>query len=91
MAALIDLNVGADIIMWLGWLMVALGLFKIVIYLIGELSPGVWEKIKSPTFRKLFTGQGNRLLFGLGGLFTVLFGLGSVGIAFLIRRLAGMV
>ena len=85
--SLIDPEVGIPIIIWLGWLMVALGVAKIIIYLVGEIWPNAWDKIKSPTWKKLLTGKGNRLLFGLGGLFTVLFGLGAIGIAFVIRYL----
>ncbi|MDF1816575.1 MAG: hypothetical protein P1V20_30515 [Verrucomicrobiales bacterium] len=85
--SLIDPEIGIPIIIWLGWLMVALGVLKIVVYLIGEISPGAWDKIKSPTIKKLLTGKGNRLLFGLGGLVTVIFGFGAIGIALLIRYL----
>ena len=85
-----DPEFGTTLIMWLGWILFALGAFKMVIYLIGEVSPSAWGKIKSPTFKKLLTGTGNRLLFGLGGFLTALFGIGAVGIAILLRKLHGL-
>lgn len=71
----------------LSWLLIALGVFKIGIYLLGELSPGIYSKIKTETYRKLLTGKGNRLLFGLGGLITVLLGALFLGLGFLARWL----
>lgn len=85
--ALIEPELASQIIFWLGWLMVAIGALKLSFYVIGEINPSAWSRIKSPSVRKIFTGTGNRLLFGLGGLLTVLFGLASVGVAILIRKL----
>lgn len=56
------------------WLLIAMGLAKMMIYLIGELLPGVYSKIKSEKTRKFMTGTGNRIVFGLLGFVTVLIG-----------------
>ena len=83
----LDPDFAVTIIIVLGLIMAGLGFLKMVFYLVGELKPQAWDKIKSPTIRKFLTGHGNRLLFGLGGFLTVLFGLAAVGIALLIRWL----
>lgn len=85
--AWIEPQLASRIIFWLGWLLIFLGVLKIALYLAGELKPSLWDKIKSPSLRRLLTGTGNRLLFGLGGLITALFGAGSIAIAVFIRHL----
>ena len=82
-------DLAVKIIIVLGLIMAGLGFLKMIFYLVGELKPNAWAKIKSPSIRKFLTGNGNRLLFGLGGFITILFGLGAIGIALLIRRLNG--
>lgn len=76
------------IITILSWLLIALGVFKMVIYFIGEYSPGIYSKIKTDTYRKLLTGKGNRLLFGLGGAITALLGAAFLAFAMLIHWLS---
>jgi hypothetical protein len=63
-----------------GWSLVALGAIKMVIYLIGELAPQAWSRVRSEWVRKFVLGKGNRLLFGLGGFVTVVLGLVFVGL-----------
>ncbi len=83
-------DLGSKFVIVLGWLLVVIGVLKIIFYLVGEIRPGTWNKIKSPTIKKMLTGKVNRLVFGLGGLITILFGLGSIGIAYLIRHFHGL-
>ena len=83
--AALDREFAATTVIWLGWLMAGIGALKLTIFLVGEFFPSFWEKVKSSAFRKLLTGAGNRFLFGLGGLITVILGLAAVGIGYLIR------
>lgn len=76
------------IIYILSWMLIALGVFKMGIYFLGEFSPGIYSKIKTETYRKLLTGKGNRLLFGLGGFITALLGGIFLGLGMLIRWLS---
>ena len=78
MIAFIDPKLGKALIEAASWLLIALGLLKVMIYIVGELLPGAYSKIKSEKARKFMTGNGNRLVFGLLGAFTVL-----LGVAFL--------
>ena len=87
---IIEPELGTTIMIWLGWILAVIGLLKIIFYLIGECAPSVWDKVKSPSIKRFLTGKGNRIVFGLGGLLTLIFGLGSVGLALLIRRLHGL-
>lgn len=61
-----------------GWVLIALGLAKLLIWLVGELFPGIYSKFGSHRMRNFMTGLGNRLIFGCGGLVTALVGLGFV-------------
>ena len=63
-----------------GWSLAVLGAIKMGIYLIGELAPQAWSRVRSEWVRKFVLGKGNRLLFGLGGFVTVLLGLVFVGL-----------
>jgi len=83
-------DLGSKFVILLGWLLVAIGGLKIVFYLVGEIRPATWNKIKSPTVKKMLTGKINRLVFGLGGLITILLGFGSIGIAYVIRHFHGL-
>ncbi len=76
-----------NLVEWGGWILAALGAIKMVIWIAGEVKPGLYDKVQSPTMKKLFTGGGNRLIFGLGGFFTVLLGLVFVFIARALGRL----
>ena len=58
-----------------GWILAAMGAIKVVIYLVGELAPGVYSSIRSDAIRRFLTGKSNRLIFGLGGFLTFLLGL----------------
>lgn len=62
------------IIAVLSWALIVMGLLKLVIWLVGEIAPGAYAKIKSEKARKFMTGSGNRLLFGLGGFVTAALG-----------------
>ena len=75
---LIDPALAVRLISVLSWILIGLGLSKIVVFAIGEWMPGAYSKIRSEWFRKLCTGKGNRLLFGLGGLLTALIGFGGL-------------
>jgi|688.fasta_scaffold881061_2 hypothetical protein len=63
-----------------GWTLVFLGAIKMAIYLVGELAPQAWSRVRSEWVRKFVLGTGNRILFGLGGSATVLLGLVFVGL-----------
>ena len=63
-----------------GWTLAILGAIKLVIYLVGEIAPQAWSRVRSEWVRKFVLGKGNRLLFGLGGFVTVLLGLVFVGL-----------
>lgn len=71
---IIDPSLGLRLIAVLSWALIILGLGKMVIYAIGEFVPRAYERIRSEKARKFMTGKGNRLLFGLGGFLTALFG-----------------
>ena len=79
-----------QIIIILSWIMIGLGVFKMVIWLIGEIFPGTYSKIKSEGIRKFMTGTANRLLFGVGGFLTAGLGVGAIALAHFIRRMAGI-
>lgn len=86
---LLDPAVGLKLVIWGGWILAALGAFKVVVYLIGEIAPGAYARIRSESFRRFLTGTGNRLLFGLGGVLTLLLGLFFVAVGALLARLQG--
>lgn len=71
---MIDSQLAFRLIFALSWLMIALGLFKMIVYIVGELIPGAYKAVKSEKVRKFLTGTGNRLLFGLGGFLTLVIG-----------------
>lgn len=76
--SLLDPEFGISLVKLFSWILVALGVFKVVIYLVGEFAPGTFARVKSDAVRKFLTGRGNRLLFGLGGFLTALVGLGGL-------------
>ena len=84
---LIDPTLGLKLVVVGGWTLAAIGALKLVIYLIGEIAPGSYDRIRSETFRKFLTGKGNRLVFGLGGILTVFVGLVFVLLGRLLSRL----
>ena len=73
-------TLGLQIIIFGGWILIALGITKLLIWLMGEMFPGVYSKIQSHRARDFMTGLGNRLIFGGGGLVTVLLGWGFVAL-----------
>ena len=88
---LIDPALGLKLVIIGGWALALLGALKLVVYLVGELAPGAYARIRSETFRRFVTGKGNRLLFGLGGFLTLLLGLVFVILGLIATRLAALV
>lgn len=87
---LIDPELSLRLVAIFSWILIILGAAKMLIYVIGEWFPGAYLRVKSETARNFLTGTGNRFLFGLGGLITVLLGLGGLGLGYLFARLAGV-
>ena len=58
---LINPLLGVRLILWGGWILAGIGAFKVLIYLIGELFPGAYRRIRSDGLRRFLTGTGNRL------------------------------
>ncbi len=83
----IDPDLAFRLIVVLSWMLVFLGALKLAIYLVGECLPGAYARVKSARVREFLTGNGNRLVFGLLGLFTVLAGLAFLGLGYLMRSL----
>ncbi len=71
---LIDPTLGIRLTITFSWILIALGLLKFALFLVGEFFPKAFQNVKSPAVKKFLTGTGNRLLFGLGG-----FGTGLIG------------
>ena len=71
---LIDPELGIRLTLVFSWILVVLGVGKMILYGVGEFFPQAFQKVKSEGVRKFLTGTGNRLLFGLGGFLTALFG-----------------
>lgn len=75
---------------WGGFVLLVIGLLKLLIYGIGRYRGGCVEGISSPTLKRFLSGKGNRLVFGVGGLITVLAGgafmLASRGLAWLLEQ-----
>ena len=86
-AALIQPEMGFQLVVWGGWLLTLMGVLKIVIWAFGEFVPRVYSRIPSESIRNLFTGKMNRLVFGLGGFVVALLGLVFVGLGILFERL----
>ncbi len=86
-AALIEPEMGFQLVVWGGWLLTLMGVLKIVIWAFGEFVPRVYSRIPSESLRNLFTGKMNRLVFGLGGLVITILGLIFVGLGILFDRL----
>ena len=84
---LIDPSLGVRLIVWGGWILAGIGAVKVAIYLVGELFPGVYARLKSDGLRRFLTGTGNRLVFGLGGFLTVILGLVFVILGIFVGRL----
>ena len=79
-----------EFVWWGGVVLLVLGLIKLVVYAVGRYRPGLFEGIQSPTLKRFLSGKGNRMVFGLGGLVTVLAGgafmLASRGLAWLLEQ-----
>lgn len=86
-AALLSPDLGFKLIIWGGGLLALLGALKLVIWAFGEFAPHVYARVQSDNIRDLLTGRMNRLVFGLGGLITVLLGLIFVGLGIFFERL----
>lgn len=71
----------------LSWIMIALGLLKMTFWIIGEFFPNAYDNIKSKAAKKFMTGSGNRLVFGLLGFLTLLFGCFGLAAAAFMRWL----
>ena len=84
---LISLEVALPLIKWLSIISVVLGVFHLVVYIIGEFSPGAYKRISSDGFRKILVGTGNRLMWGCGGLFMLVVGIIGFGGLWLIKLL----
>ena len=87
---LIDPTLGLKLIIIGGWVLAALGALKVAVYLVGELAPGVYARIRSEGLRRFVTGNGNRLLFGIGGFLTMLLGLLFAALGYLIQWLLSL-
>lgn len=77
---LIDPEWSLRLIRILSWILIFLGAGKLVIGMIGEWFPSAYSRIQSEWVKKFLTGNGNRLLFGLGGLLTVLLGVAGLAL-----------
>ncbi len=84
---MVEPAVAFKLIYTLGLILLAIGLFKLALYLIGELFPSAWARLKSKNLRTCLTGVWNRLIFGLGGFLTALLG---GGVMWLARFLTGL-
>jgi len=84
---LIDPELAFRLIAIGSWLLILMGLVKLGIYLLGECFPGAYAKVRSPAAKRFLTGNGNRLVFGLLGVLTVVFGLVFLGLGYLVRYL----
>lgn len=60
---------------WGGAFLAVLGFFKVIVFAVGEIKPGLYERFRAGWVRNIFTGRGNQLIFGLGGFFTLALGL----------------
>ncbi len=79
---MIEPTLGLKIVIWGGWCLVILGVAKMIVWLVGELFPSAYKNLKSESTRKFMTGNGNRLLFGLGGFITALLGGGFAAVGY---------
>jgi len=74
------------LVWWGGLLLVIIGLLKMVLYAVGAMNPGLFDRLGSVTLRKFLTGRGHRLVFGWGGFITAAVG----GFFMLAARLMAM-
>lgn len=72
--SILDPALGVRLTITLSWILIILGLLKLVLFLVGEFFPNAFANVKSAAVKKFLTGTGNRLLFGLGGFATALIG-----------------
>jgi len=86
-AQLIDPETGLTLTRWGSWLLLILGVVKLLIWLIGERWPSLYKRVKSQTIRNLFTGKTNRMVFGCGGFVTALLGVIFLIMAAILARL----
>ena len=84
----LDPDTSLWLVEWGGWILFALGVIKMLIWLTGEFHPTGYQNIKSDTMRKILTGGLNRLIFGLGGFLTAVFGAVFVVLARVLARFA---
>lgn len=82
-------EIGFRLIAVMSWLLIAIGAIKMGVWLLGEICPDAYKRFKSPGVRKFMTGNGNRLLFGLGGFLTALLGGVCLGLGALLEYLHG--
>lgn len=87
MKPLLDPSLSLKLVIWGGAVLAALGLLKLVVYLIGEFAPGLYARVRNEWVRRFLVGQGNRLLFGLGGAITLLLGLGFITLGLVVQFL----
>lgn len=87
---LLDPEVSLKLIKALSWVLILLSLAKLLLYAIGEWAPSVYSRIKSDAVKKVITGKGNRLLFGLGGILFLLFGIACLALAYFIEYLLSL-
>ena len=87
---LIDPELSLQLVKVLSWILIVLGVAKMVLYAIGEWIPSAYTKVKSETAKKFLTGSGNRFLFGLGGFITLLLGVGGLALGYLFAHLFGV-
>ena len=80
-----DSELGFRLIAILSWALIILGILKMILFLVGEYSPKVYDGIKKEAFRKFLTGKSNRMLFGWGGLITAILGGFFLGLGYLLR------
>ena len=70
----IDPELGLSIIIWGGWALFASGMLHLIVWVIGEFRPAIYDKFRAKFIRTLFTGTANRLMFGAGGVVLVFLG-----------------
>lgn len=87
MLALIDPELGMSIVRSCSWGMIVWGVIHLGIYLIGEFFPKAYNWLKSEGLRKLFIGNANRLVWGVGGIVLILMGFAFLFFVKLLEKL----
>ncbi len=75
----IDLDVAIPLIKWLSWISLFLGVLHLFVWVIGEFFPDAYRRVHSEGLRKILVGNGNRLMWGGGGLLMLF--VGGLGLA----------